>query len=390
MKTPYFLIDEYKIKENINSFKCALEKYWKNSSIAYSVKTNSLPWILKYMLNNNILAEVVSDEEFLLAKKCGYSDEQIVFNGPIKSETAFVAAIKNNSVLNLDSKKEIEYLKNIEVIGNNIGLRVNINTSIFDKSDIGYFDDGFRFGFCEENGELKNVIEFIRSLNKDCRFGLHLHCNSITRSLNVYRSIAKYAAQIIKKYNLNPSYIDIGGGFFGGILGKPTAEEYIKTIIDEFSNVIDIEKTKLIIEPGSALIGSTIELYTSVIDVKDTCCSRIVTTDGSRIHIDPLWKKSKYFFTINSKNITKKEKQIICGYTCMDFDRLMTLNNEIELSIGDKIIYHNVGAYSVTFGGPFIKYFPEVYVKNSNCTVKVRKKMNIDDYYQIHGGELIL
>ena len=72
---------------------------------------------------------------------------------------------------------------------------------------------------------------------------------------------------------------------------KPSASEYISAVKDELSKIIDPQKTKLIIEPGSAIIGSAVDLCTSVLDVKDTNKSRIVTTDGSRIHIDPLWKK---------------------------------------------------------------------------------------------------
>lgn len=389
MKTPYFLIQQEIINNNIADFKTALLKYWKNSSLAYSVKTNSLPWILKYMLNNGALAEVVSDEEYQLAKRCGFVDSQIVFNGPIKGHDLFIKALENNAVVNIDSQKELEVLKKYKPnFSNNIGLRINVDTHIFDEEDVGYIDDGFRFGFCEENGALKESIDIISSVHKDCKIGIHLHCNSITRSINVYKSIASYAAEIIKKYDLEPSYIDIGGGFFGGMAGKPTAEEYICVITEELSKAVDINKTRLIIEPGSALVGSAVDLHTSVIDVKDTNRARIVTTDGSRIHIDSLWKKEKYFFSVKSdKPNVNKEKQIICGYTCMDFDRLMVLKDYRELFVGDEIIYHKVGAYSMTFGGPFIRYYPEVYIMNGDSIELVRKRMTVDEYYAVQSLE---
>jgi diaminopimelate decarboxylase len=141
----------------------------------------------------------------------------------------------------------------------------------------------------------------------------------------------------------------------------------------------------LIVEPGSAIIGSAVEFHTSVIDVKDTNKSRIITTDGSRINIDPLWSKKMYTYKLemNSCSNDKIEKQIICGYTCMDHDRIMTLFNENKLSIGDKIIYKKIGSYSMTFGGLFIRYFPEVYVKKEDNIVLVRKRINVKDYYEI-------
>ena len=80
INTPYFLISEKKLKKNIEAFQNALDKIWPNSKLAYSVKTNSLPWLLKYLYKQNIMAEVVSDEEYKLALLCGYDDKNVIFN----------------------------------------------------------------------------------------------------------------------------------------------------------------------------------------------------------------------------------------------------------------------------------------------------------------------
>ena len=49
MQTPYFLISQKNLDANNCDFKNALEEMWPNSQLAYSVKTNSLPWILRYL-----------------------------------------------------------------------------------------------------------------------------------------------------------------------------------------------------------------------------------------------------------------------------------------------------------------------------------------------------
>ena len=60
-------------------------------------------------------------------------------------------------------------------------------------------------------------------------------------------------------------------------------------------------------------------------------------------------------------------------------------SSEKELNVGDNIIYHRVGAYSMTFGGPFIRYFPNVYVKDGNKNVfLVRNRIDVEEYYHIH------
>lgn len=380
--TPFFLIDEKILSQNINGFKEALEQQWPNSIIAYSVKTNSLPWILKWMNIHEVYAEVVSDEEYELAQLSGYTADKIVFNGPIKSNEYLDKAIKGGSIVNLDSQNDLNYIVCSKEEGTkNIGIRINIDPSILDASDIEYVEDGFRFGFSDKHGKLTEAIKIIKDANI-YRCGLHLHVNSKSRSLNMYRELAKYASKIVSDYNLNPSYIDIGGGFFGGVPGKPSPYEYIKVIKDELLKSIDPLRTKLILEPGSAAIGSAVEMHTSVLDVKDTSNARIVTTDGSRVNIDPLWIKKRYFYSTTATK-QKFSKQIICGYTCMDHDRIMIIEDQPELSVGDKIIYKKVGNYTVTFGGPFIKPFPPVYVKNGEEIRLVRKKMTMKEYYRM-------
>ena len=68
----------------------------------------------------------------------------------------------------------------------------------------------------------------------------------------------------------------------------------------------------------------------------------------------------------------------------MDHDRLMVIENGNELAVGDRIVYHRVGAYSMTFGGMFIRYFPPVYVNNGMAEFIVRDRITTDQYIQIH------
>ena len=58
-KTPYYLLDEDKLLSNFESMKRAFEKLWPNFKIAYSYKTNNLPWLVNWMKEHGALAEVV-------------------------------------------------------------------------------------------------------------------------------------------------------------------------------------------------------------------------------------------------------------------------------------------------------------------------------------------
>ena len=81
MKTPYFLIHQDLLQKNIDNFVQGMNASWNRSILGYSVKTNSLPWLLSYIKQNGGLAEVVSDEEYDLALLCGFSPEELICIG---------------------------------------------------------------------------------------------------------------------------------------------------------------------------------------------------------------------------------------------------------------------------------------------------------------------
>ena len=266
-----------------------------------------------------------------------------------------------------------------------MGIRVNVPLSLFPSEEVYPYEGGFRFGFSDEENDLEDALKVVSELKKGVKIGLHLHCNSKTRSLAVYQTIARYVAHLVKKYDLGLDFLDFGGGYFGGVEGMPSAHEYISVIAEELRGTVDPAKTCLIVEPGCAIVGSAVDLVTSVVDEKKIGGVKMVTTDGSRLHIDPLWKKERYRYEIQSSSGTFDGRQVICGYTCMDLDRLMTIEGQKELKVGDKIVYQRVGAYGMTLGGMFIRYLPAVLVEKQGGGIDVaRSEITAEMYKRIN------
>src|SRR5574344_990690 len=133
LETPCFIINKTELENNIKSFKKALDENFPNNIFSYSVKTNSLPYILNTVKIMGGFAEVVSSDEYNLAKEIGFIPSKIIYNGPMKNKETFIDAVKNGAYVNIETKREIEWLKEIEVtnIDNiNIGIRININLGI--------------------------------------------------------------------------------------------------------------------------------------------------------------------------------------------------------------------------------------------------------------------
>lgn len=382
-KTPYYVIHEQELDENFNKLKGALEKHWNNYIIGYSYKTNALPWVIKHFDLLGCYAETVSEEEYNLAKLIGVKKNHIIYNGPIKTKDSFLEALSEGCIVNIDSQREIGWLEEIEVENRSVGIRINFNIEKMCPGQSQCPEDGGRFGFCYENGELSKVIKKLQE-KKAKISGIHLHTSSKSRELDIYRAIAEIACKVQKEFELDLDYIDVGGGFFGGLSTKPQFDEYIALMESILSTCFDKSKTKLIVEPGMAVIGVPITYVTSVIDVKDTEFNRFVVTDGTRTSIDPLMTKSQYFHSFNMEGLrVAHPRQIICGYTCMEHDRLFEEKNGPTLQCGDQIIYDKVGAYTMCLTPLFIKYFPDVYVEANGNIKKVRNAWTPNEYVQL-------
>lgn len=380
LETPCFIIKSHEFEENIVNFKNAIKKYYKNGILSYSVKTNSLPYLLYLAKKNGCYAEVVSHDEYMLALKCGYQPDNIIYNGPMKSKETFLEALQNGSYVNIENFREIDWLKEIPVNKElNLGIRLNIDLNKIAPEDSKEDDSISRFGFSYENGEFKKALTLIRQYGFDIS-GIHIHRTSKTRSLHAYQCICEYANLVLENYKLELKYIDVGGGFYGNMPGKPDYAEYVENIRDYLNISTD---TILILEPGNALIASPVDYITTIKDTKNISNNRICFCDGSRIDIDPLFHKTSYMYNFIGKSNTVIDKtQIITGCTCLEFDNIMKLNNVPEIHVEDKIVFHCVGAYTMTLTPNFIRLIPNVYSYDGKTLKLVRYKWTASEWIQ--------
>lgn len=382
LQTPCYIIHKEELHEGIDLLKSSLLKEWKNHCVGYSFKTNSLPWVVEEMKRAGFYAEVVSEDEYELALK--HKFEHIIYNGPVKGKKTFFHAIESGAIINIDAKRELEWLRESGKTDVTVGLRVNFNLEELCPGETSGGEEGSRFGFSYETGELEKALKALEEMGIRVA-GIHLHSGSKTRSVNIYRALAKKACELKKEFNLSLSYVDIGGGYFGGMDNRPKFPDYMKIIAQELSKEFNPEETMLIVEPGTSLITPPIEYLTTVTDVKQTYANCIVTTDGSRIDVDPQYGKKSYFHKLEFQSQEHREtlkKQVICGFTCMENDRLFIAEDKPALKEGDRISYQKVGGYTMCLTPLFIRYFPNVYLEEDERHRLVREAWSCEEYSQ--------
>lgn len=391
LQTPYFVIDEEILSEYYHMLTDSLEKNWNNYLVGYSFKTNSLPWLVTFIKKMGAYAEVVSEDEYLLARHLGYDSSEIIYNGPYKSEQSFRSVLLTGGYVNLDSRMEIEWLTRLaaeypaQIFS--VGIRANFDLEKMCPGETTMGDVSGRFGFCYETGRFAEALQTLRQLPNVSVAGLHLHSSSKSRSVAIFRSIAQMACRIAEEYHLTLSYVDLGGGYCGGMKNRPEYPDYFPVVTEELSRYFTPANTKLIVEPGISLISKCTTFVTSVYDTRDIKGSRYIMTDGSRFNIDATMIKTSHLFHVKHRETAVSERpviesQIISGYTCMECDRIFVYENQPELVPGDQIVYENVGGYTMSLNPLFIQYFPPVYSKKDGRLTQVRRKWKPQDYVQ--------
>lgn len=380
LQTPCYIINKDEYINSIDKIMSAFNSRWNNNVIfAYSVKTNHLPYLMEIVKEYGWYSEVVSEDELEHSIDIGFAKDKIVLNGPSKMN-AIKKQLEHQGIINIDNFDEIQLLiDNKDKIKSHIGLRISLALEQYLPGETTVKDEKERFGFSYDDGELEKAIDLLKKndIGIDC---IHLHHSTSSRSLGVYQVICNKILEIIKRYELNElKYIDIGGGYFGGnyFKGKPSIEEYAQTITGILNSQINSKEVTLVIEPGAAILATSCDYLTSVVNIKRRNDYSVVTVDGSCLHVNPFMKHRQQnpCTILNPGDLLSDELQIIAGSTCMEMDRLYPMDNKYYLKEDSKLLFHCAGAYTMTHNSNFINALPNVYVRvGEDEYVLIRKR----------------
>lgn len=391
----FYLLNVHQLRENFEKIVKAFSSRYENFIIGYSYKTNYLPYLCKELSKLGAYAEVVSRLEYDLALKIGENPKRIIFNGPLKSRDDIQIALDNNSILNLDSIYEVDFVKEYAQSypdkSVKIGLRLNFDLA---ENGISPLQEGYqtsRFGICVENGSLFTILNELKDYKNVSIVGLHGHFSTKNRSVSAYRKITQTLCQIGKDHILESlEYIDIGGGIYGELpesfgVSAPTFDDYAEVVCEIMNREFQAIENKpiLILEPGISMVANAFCFVAKVIETKEIRGQHFVLVDGSVHNVKPTMHKNNLPMKIIRQHGERKARQIfhIVGYTCMEKDYLAH-KLEAELpQINDYIVFENVGAYTIVFNPPFIKERPSIIAANNEEFFVVRKKETIKQFF---------
>lgn len=386
LKTPFYIFDKVGFINNYKLLEKEMKKVYPNYLLSYSYKTNYTPYICEIVKELKGYAEVVSDMEYLLAKKIGYSNDKIIYNGPAKGEKLYEHLL-NNGIVNIDSLDEaqriIEYANKYSSHKFKVGIRINLDLG-------GNFIS--RFGLDPNGDDIKNTIKMLNTCSNIKVVGLHCHI-SRSRTLEAWKKRAEIMLDIADNYFEDiPEYISLGSGMFADMAEElrmqfqdvPNYEEYAKVTLQPIANhYMNAEKKPFVFtEPGTTLVARYLNFVTKVLSIKTIRNRNIANMDGSYENLGEICTMKKLpIKVLKSAKKTNFSKIDIMGYTCLEQD-LMYEGFKGFLDKGDILMFENVGGYSIVSKPQFIKpNCPVVSLEEDGKLKEIMREETFEDVF---------
>jgi len=342
-----------------NSINTACNWFNKNfpGKVLYAVKTNPHEEVIKEIKNGGIdKFDIASIEEIKIIKKI-VPDAECFYMNTIKSREHIREAYFNYNIKNyaLDTKDEL--LKIIEATENAQDLNLFVRISI--SNEHAEIDLSKKFGAL--SSEVLGLFRLTKA--HSAKVGLSFHVGSQCMHPISYTKGIGEMGNIIKKTNIIPDFINIGGGFptIYPDLRPQSLNNYIFEIKKALNNLKLEKQPVLMCEPGRALVAESGSTIVKVVLRKK---QKLYINDGTYGSLFDAGFPNIVFpsrMIQNGRTISKKLTAFnFYGPTCDSMDYMkgpFILPNNIKE--GDYIELGQLGAYGITFRTKFNGFFSD-------------------------------
>jgi diaminopimelate decarboxylase len=362
--TPLYLFDESTLRHRCREFKDEFCKYYPDTLVIYASKAflnRALALIFK---EEGLGLDVVSGGELSIAYSVDYPLDKVYFHGNNKTpEELNLALGLGVGRIVVDNFYELELLDKLareKGISQDILLRITpgVDPHTHQHTTTGTIES--KFGFPLATGQAEEAVKQALSASNLNLLGFHFHLGSPISEIQPYELameiVLRFAQEMGKKFELNLSEFDIGGGFavpYTLDAKVPTIADYAKVLTGKLNGLISglgLSRPRLIIEPGRAIVGQAgVALY-KVGAVKEIPgIKKYVCVDGGiSDNIRQALYGAKYEALVANKVLeAEREVVTIAGKLCESGDILVGDINLATVHPGDIVAIPVCGAYSI-------------------------------------------
>lgn len=405
--TPIFLVDESTLLNRLETLQKAYDGFEGAVNIAYSMKANFNPSILKVFMRREVLFDVTSLGELYFYVKSGGLSSNIIYTSVTEEEREFEESLKEGVkrfvIGSYNGLENLATAADKSKTGVNVIIRINPEVEV--KAVVRAAYRNSKFGVPFSNGKRDSAASLLKRILADPKLnfeGFHFHLGSQIEDISCYlRALDKLESFIerIKKHhpNLSAKIIDIGGGtpvFYGTQIPQPevigqTVSKRLNTLAEHLG-----ERFTLIVESGRFLSAEASILVTRIVNSKIYADQKFVYVDaGFHLLLDAALLRQAYPQYIIPRSLDDDSLKVkLAGRLCDTYD-IFPVSQVSDLKgaePGKLIVFQNVGAYSLVFGMPFhCQTKPPVFMKRSDGRYDmIRPAERIDDLFREEGGRL--
>jgi diaminopimelate decarboxylase len=334
--------------------------------IAYSVKANPNPALLRRFLARGLGLEVASAGELTLARHAGCPPARIVFAGPGKTDAELALALDEGiAEIHVESLGECERLAALaRRRGRPAPVAIRVNPSA--EAQGGAMRMGGRpgpFGVDEE--ALDDVLACVLGDGALELRGLHVYSGTQILAHEVlagqYGKALALARRVARRAGRPLATLDLGGGLgVPYVSGEPELDldalrEALTGVMGGLESDPWLATTRLLVEPGRFLVAEAGVYVTRVVDVKRSKGKTFVVLDGGMHHhlaasgnLGQVIKRNFPVALVGKLGKAPTETADLVGPLCTPLD---TLARELPVpapEVGDLVGVFQSGAYGLT------------------------------------------
>ena len=377
--SPLYVYDLDVISDRVAMLRAALPGA---VDLAYAVKANPSPAILRHLANLGLGADIASAGELATVTRAGFDMRHVIFTGPGKTDAELAAAIRAGvRGLTIESLEELEVVLDLAPLaGRHQGLVLRLTAEEMGRGAEGTPIIGAggasKFGLLRE--ELDEAIDRLLLAgaiggpgSPYALLGLHAFGASnvrvADRLVEGVKWVADQAEAVAREHGQRFRLLDAGGG-----LGIPYADDEApldvtqlgRGIADEIASWVGrvgLGEARLLLEPGRFVVGPAGAYLTRVVRTKARGGRTMAITDGGIHHLlrPALVGEAQRVVAVgDAASRSARTPSSVVGPLCTGLDMLAAEVSLPEPRTGDVLAVLDAGAYGFTESMPLFLSHP--------------------------------
>jgi ornithine decarboxylase len=348
LETPVLLLDRASLRRAYARFRAALPE----ADSYYAVKANPHPEVLRTLAAQGSGFEVSSLTELQMVRELSVPATRILSSNPIKP-VAFIQAAHAAGLdrFAVDSRAELVKLAH-HAPGSRVYVRLTVDNS------------GSEWPLAKKYGA--SAADAVQLLREARAFGLRphgltFHVGSQCVDKESWTSALLLCHEIWRELaaeGITLEMLSLGGGFpVRHTRPVPSLEEIGRETARVLHSLFPPDRVELTVEPGRALVGEAGLLVASVIGTATRGQERWLYLDAGVFNA-LLEAIQGFRYQLRTERTGPPRRYVLAGPTCDSVDTIAQDISLPELSVGDRVYFLNVGAYTLSYASSFNGFEP--------------------------------